>query len=42
MYVLVMAAGLSRPGMSREGPRTGQDGTGPRDPEGPGTKKSQD
>ena len=39
---LVLAAGLSRPGKSREGPRTGQDGTGPRDPESPGTNKSQD
>ena len=28
-------AGLSRPGKSREGPGTGRDRTGPRDPEGP-------
>ena len=41
-YLVVLAAGLSRPGKSWEGPRTGQDGTGPRDPESPGTKKSQD
>ena len=33
-YVLVLATGLSRPGKSREGPGTGQDRTGPRDPEG--------
>ena len=32
---LVMAAGLSRPGNSREGPGTEQDRTGPRDLEGP-------
>ena len=41
-YVLVMAAGLSRPGKSQEGPGTGRDRTGLRDPEGPGTKKSRD
>ena len=34
-YPLVMAAGLSRPGKSREGPGTGRDRTGPRDLEGP-------
>ena len=37
-----MAAGLSRPGKSREGPGTGRDRTGPRDPGGLGTKKSRD
>ena len=42
VYILALAAGLSRPGKSQEGPRTGQDGTGPRDPESPGTNKSQD
>ena len=31
----MMATGLSRPGKSREGPGTGRDRTGPRDPEGP-------
>ena len=34
-FELVIAAGLSRPGKSREGPGTGQDRTGPRDLEGP-------
>ena len=34
-YIVVMATGLSRPGKSREGLRTGQDRTGPRDLEGP-------
>ena len=34
-YILVMAAGLSRPGKSWEDPETGQDRTGPRDLEGP-------
>ena len=32
---LVMATGLSCPGKTREGPRTGRDRTGPRDLEGP-------
>ena len=39
---LVLAAGLSRPGKSREGPRTGRDRTGPRDLEGPVVPWSQD
>ena len=33
--VLGFPAGLSRPGKSREGPGTGRDRTGPRNPEGP-------
>ena len=37
-----MAAGLSRPGKSREGPRTGRDRTGPRDLEGPVVPWSRD
>ena len=34
-YLLGFPAGLFRPGMSREGPGTGRDRTGPRDLEGP-------
>jgi hypothetical protein len=42
-YVLVMAAGLSRPGKSREGPGTGQDLETLKVPGscGPGTKEVQ-
>ena len=35
-------AGLFRPGKSRDGPRTGQDRTGPRDLEGPVVPWSRD
>ena len=41
-YVVVMATGLSRPGMSREGPGTGRDRTGLRDLEGPVVLAGQD
>ena len=41
-FELVIAAGLSRPGKSREGPGTGQDRTGPRDLEGPVVPWSRD
>ena len=41
-FELVIAAGLSRPGKSREGPGMGRDRTGPRDLEGPVVLWSQD
>ena len=40
--VLGFPAGLFRPGMSREGPGTGRDRTGPRDLEGPVVPWSRD